>query len=237
MTARTTLALAAFALRTNLRMWLTRAGFTGAGAIIMLAAFLPWRAGSGWHADSDLAGYGYFVGLLFALRSGLEEQRETGLVTFLRHNLVSPVEHAVAGSLALVATGVIYTVFALLVMVLAGAGGLATVFRELGSWLFWAALVLPFIPMVEAVARLRLPAVLPFVVFMALLVVLHLALGEARALMLTRGTSDITRAAPLLPRLLRVATAFAGGFGLYIGGTAVAARARSLRLARSTGGA
>ena len=38
------------------------------------------------------------------LRSGLEEQRETGLADFLRHNLVSPLEHAAGSVLGLLAT-------------------------------------------------------------------------------------------------------------------------------------
>lgn len=230
-TGRRVLALARFALRTNVRMWITRAGLAGAAAVILLGSFLSWRHGGGWRPDPDLSFLGWLTGMLFVMRSGLEEQNQTGLTTFLRHNLAAPGEHALAGALALVATLALYTGFAFVVM-LAGGDAVGSAAWRAWFWLLVGAAFLPFIPMVEAVARFRLPAVLPALFYLALLVVLSLTLGETRATALFGASADPAVPASSLPVAARAGAILLGGFTAYVGGTMLLDRVRRWRRER-----
>ncbi len=236
MSMRRVLALAVFAARTNARMWVSRAGVAGGVATILLGAALRWNAGYGWSADADLAFNGFLIMALFTLRSGLEEQVGTGLSTFIRHNFASPAEHALAGSLSLVATLLGCAGVSLLVLIVAQGGDLAASLWTVWHWLLLGAMILPFVPMVEAVARFRLPAVLPAIGYFALLVILSLTIGEERAMAFFAGGGNQADPASSLPFAARAGAFLALGFAAYVGGTGALARLRSRLAARVRSG-
>jgi hypothetical protein len=184
------MALAAFAMRTNFRSAIARGGLVAFAGIAALGPILSWHNGQGWAVDADLLFYGYLTGALFALRSGLEQQRETGLMTFLRHNFATPGEHAVGAVLALVGGWLLLTA-ALFVLGLAFSAG------DYGAagWHAWTfglalSLLLPFVIAVESVSAFRIPLILPVIGYMALAVVLALTVGEERMVAILGITAD-----------------------------------------------
>lgn len=226
MTVARTLAIAVFAAGTNLRMALTRAGLAAGAAILLLGSALSLSAGRGWALDPDLGFFGFLVAALFVLRSGLEEQRETGLADFLRHNLVSPLEHAGGMVLGLLATWIALCTGAFLVVVVASAGAGATAAWFAAAWGLRALLLLGFVPLVESAGRLRLPFILPVLAYFGLLIGAALVLGEAAALRLF---APVERSDPASLRAVAVqaSVTFAACTLLFLAATAARARARA----------
>jgi hypothetical protein len=210
------LALAAFALRTNLRSPVSLGGLAAFVAIAGLGPVGSWRTGAGWALDADLLFYGYLTGGLFVLRSGLEQQRETGLDVFLRHNLASPVEHAIGAVLALLGSWLLLTGL-LLALALASSAGDAGA----ALWYTWVfalgiALLVPFVPPVESVATLRIPFILPVLGFLALIVGLSLAVGEAEMVAILGVGAERPEPASSLRLALRVAIVMPAVLGLFV---------------------
>jgi hypothetical protein len=173
-------ALAGFSIRANLRSYLTLGGLVAFAAIALLGPVASLRNGHGWALDPDLLFYGYLTGGLFVLRSGLEQQREAGLQTYLRYNFCTPLEHGAGAVLALMGTWLLLNGLLFLLGLLCSAGDMAA-----AAWYAWSfglalALLLPFVIMVESVSSLRIPMILPLIGYLALMVILALSVGEAR---------------------------------------------------------
>jgi hypothetical protein len=173
-------ALAGFSIRANLRSYLTLGGLVAFAAIALLGPVASLRNGHGWALDPDLLFYGYLTGGLFVLRSGLEQQREAGLQTFLRHNFCTPLEHGAGAVLALMGTWLLLTGLLFLLGLLCSAGDMAAAAWHAWSFGLALALLLPFVIMVESVSSLRIPMILPLIGYLALMVILALTVGEVR---------------------------------------------------------
>lgn len=203
---RRSLALAAFALRVNLRMPLTRAGVLAGATIVFLGPLLAWRTGRGWQLDGELAFFGVFVAALFLLRSGLEQQRESGLDVFLRWNLASPVEHAAGMVLALLGSWLLLCLGAFGALLVASGGDLGTAAWLTATWGLRGLVALGLVPWVEAWATLRLPFLLPSMLYFGAMIAFMILLGEAEgaALFVAPDRADPTSLAPLLAQALGV---------------------------------
>jgi hypothetical protein len=218
-----------FALRTNLRSPLTRGGLVALAAIAALGPIGSWTSGQGLAVDGNLLFYGYLAGALFALRSGLEQQREGGLATYLRHNLATPVEHAAGMVLSLMGSWLVLSVVLFAVTLVYSGGDLPSAAWLATSFALALALLLPFTLMVESVMTFRIPLLLPVIGYLALVVILAMALGEERmAAILGFG---VERGDPrsLLRLAVRAAVVLAVGMGLFL--AAVAVRGRGARSA------
>lgn len=177
-------ALAGFALRTNLRSWGTRLGIFAGLAIVLLGPVVAWDGGRGWTLDLDLGFYGCFVAALFLLRSGLEAQRSSNLDTFLRHDLATPVAHAAGMAASLLAAWGLFCAGTFATLLLASAGDIGTAAWYTASWGLRLLLLLGFVLWTEAFATLRLPLLLPALVYFGLLIALTIVLDEERAMAL-----------------------------------------------------
>lgn len=173
-------ALAGFAIRTNLRSATTVGGMAAFAGIAALGPAASLKNGQGWTVDPDFLFYGYLIGALFALRSGIEQQRENGLQTYLRHNFASPLEHAFGAVLSLLGTWLLLTTLLFLLAFLCSAGDGASAAWYASTYGLALALLLPFVLMVESVSALRIPLLLPVIGYLALAVILSLTVGEER---------------------------------------------------------
>lgn len=178
------LAIARFALTTHFRSWLTRGGILAGAAVILLGPALSAREGGGWTFDADIGFMGFFIMALFAVRTGLAEQRELELTTFIRHNLASRGEHAVGLATGLFGTWLVLCGVTFVVMLLARAGDVTAAGWTTASWGLRLLVVLGFVPLVEAVSSLRVPLIVPAFAYMGLLVVLSIAMPEDQAMAL-----------------------------------------------------
>lgn len=218
------IAVAEFAVRANLRSGLAIGGLAAFAAIAMLGPVASLRNGNGWVLDADLLFYGYLTGGLFFLRSGLEQQREAGLQTYLRHNFCTPLEHALGAVLSLMGSWLILTAALWLAGLLGSAGDLAT-----ATWYAWAfglalAVLLPFVLVVESTATLRLPLILPVIGYFTLAIVLALTLGEVRMAELLGFTVERGDLSSSLRLAGRVAVVLPVGMALYLAGVALRSR-------------
>ncbi len=168
----------------NLGRWLTRGGLIAGAGVMALGCALSLQRGRGWTFDADIGLMGFFIMALFAARSGQEEQRELGLDTFLRHNLVSPVEHAFGLLVALVATWLTVCAAAFLAILAVTAGDVATAAWYTTAWGLRLLVLLGFVPLVESMASLRLPLILPVFAYWGLAMALVIALPEDDAIAL-----------------------------------------------------
>lgn len=229
------MALARFALASNLGHWLTRGGLLAGAAVMALGPLLSLRRGNGWSFDADVGFMGFVIMALFAARSGYRDQRDLGLATFIRHNMASRLEHALGLVLALVATWACICVAAFVTVGLLAAADPTTAGWHAASW-YTAAwglrllVLLGFVPLVEAIASLRLPLVLPVLAYWGLVITLTVLLSEDRAIALfipvERGNVDA------LARLGLQATVFlALTSALFVAGSVAVPRLR-LRLRR-----
>lgn len=175
-------ALARFAAESNLGRWVTRGGLLAGVAIMALGSFLSVQRGTGWRFDDDFGFMGFVVMALFAVRSGLEEQRELGLTTFTSHNLASRAEHAIGFVLAAMFTWVVVCAAGLVGVLIASGGDAGTAAWTTAGWGFRLLLLLGFVPLVEWVASVRLPLVLPMLAYLGTVIALTLVLTEDRAL-------------------------------------------------------
>ena len=225
MSGRRISAAAAFAFRCNARLRLTRAGVAAGLAIVLLGPILSLRAGDGWKLDTSLAFFGFLVALTLGVRSGLEEQREYDLDLFLTHNILTPIEHAIAMMISLLATWLSLLAALFVALLAASAGDLDTALWHTAAWGLRSAALIGLIPLVERFAKLRVPAVLPALAYFFTLIALTVILGEVRAMEI------VVVARPKDPTTL-VALAQQGGALLAAGMTlqlAVAALEGSLR--------
>ena len=205
-------AIAGFALLTNLRSWGTRLGIIAGVAIVMLGSAVTWHGGRGWTLDRDLGFYGCFVAALFLLRSGLEAQRATNLDTFLQRDLASPVQHSLGMAVSLLAAWGLFCAGTFATLLLASAGDIGTAAWYTASWGLRLLLLLGFVLWVEAFATIRLPLLLPALIYFGLLLVLTLVLDEERAMALFLA---VDRSRP--SGLLRLGAHALGGFVLSTG--------------------
>lgn len=207
-------AVAGFAVRTNGRMWVTRAGLLAGTAIVLLGPLLSTSSGRGWVLDPNLGFFGVLVAAIFGLRSGLEEQRESGLALFLRHNLVSPVEHAAGLVLGLLVTWLLLCAWAF-VLVLASGGDPAAAAWHASAWGLRALVLLGALPLVESVSTLRTPFILPVLLYLGLIVGSSIAVGEETAL---AWFAPVERGDPgsLLPLATQAAASLAVTSALFV---------------------
>ncbi len=171
------LALAGFALRSNLRSAMWRGGMV---AFVLIAGFSlvsSWRSSGAWSLESDFLYFGYLTAALFCLRSGLAQQRETGLLTYLRHNFVQPLEHAAGVALALVGNWGLITALLFALALICSAGDAAAAAWLAWSYGLWMAVLLPFVLLVESVSGMRTPLLIPVLGYFALAVILSGLLG------------------------------------------------------------
>lgn len=178
---RRTAALARFAVASNLGRWMTRGGLVAGAAIMALGSFLSVQQGTGWRFDDDFGFMGFVVMALFAVRSGLEEQRELELTTFTAHNLAPRLEHALGFLCASLAVWGIVSMAGFLGVVIASGGDIETAAWTVTAWSLRLLILLGFVPLVEAVASVRLPLILPGLAYLGAIVTLTLVLSEERA--------------------------------------------------------
>ena len=216
-------ALAVFTARANLRMWTTRIGLLFGLGIVTLGGVVSVRAGRGWALDLDLAFYGVLVALLFGLRSGLEQQRESGLTEFLRHDMVRPVPYAAAmlGSVVLAWVALFFAAFlALWVLSLGDAG---TAGWLVASWALRSALLIGWVPLTERFLSIRLPFIVPVAVYFLAMIQLTLVLGEDEMMRLFAAT-DRGDPASLLPLARQAALALPLAGLVFLGVAAIEQR-------------
>jgi hypothetical protein len=225
--ARRCFALARFAFRANARSAMARGGVAAFLLIALLGPFISLRNGQGWVLDEDMLFLGFIVGALFALRSGLEQQRESGLQTFLRHNLATPLEHAAGGVLALLATWLLLAVLMFVVALVCSAGDPGTAAWQAWVWGLWLGVLLPFLLFTETFSTLRIPLVLPLIAYFALIITLVFTLGEPRALLLLGTRADPAHPLTSLNLAGRAATVLVLGLAGYLAAVHARARVRS----------
>lgn len=213
-----------FSLRTNLRSPISRGGMIALAAIAALGPIGSWTSGQGPGVDGDLLFYGYLTGALFALRSGLEQQREGGMVTYLRHNLTTPVEHAVGMAVSLLGSWLVLSTVLFAVTLLYSGGDLASAAWYATAFALALAMLLPFTLMVEAVATFRIPLLLPVIGYLTLVVILALTVGEARMAAIMGFSVERGDPAGLLRLATRAAAIVALGTGLFLAGVGVRGR-------------
>lgn len=219
MTARV-LAIARFALWTNLRRGLTRGGIALGILLMALGPVVALANDLAWGFDEQFGFFGFLVIALFGLRSGLQEQRELGMTTFFRCNVLRPVEHALAMVLSLLGAWVAIcaVVFLAILIISGGRAGLAGWYTA--SWGIRTLLLLGFVPLVERVASFRLPLFLPALAYVTLVVAMTLLLPEAEAIALFVPTELGDRDA-LRELALQAAVVFPASSGLFLLVTAV----------------
>lgn len=176
-----TAALARFAVASNLGRPMTRTGLIAGAGIMALGSFFAVQQGMGWAFDDDFGFMGFFVMALFAVRSGLEEQRELGLTTFTAYNLAHRIEHALGFVCANLAVWGVVSLAGFLGIVIASGGDVVTAAWTVTAWGLRLLILLGFVPLVEAVASIRLPLILPAFAYLGTIVTLTLLLSEERA--------------------------------------------------------
>jgi hypothetical protein len=214
-------------------------GLVACVAVATLGPLLSWTGGRGWLLDGGLLFYAYLVGGLFVLRSGVEQQREGGLQRYIRHNLATPVEHALGAVLALLGAWLLLTGLLFLLALLLSRGDLTT-----AAWYAWTfglglSLFLPFTLMVESVSSLRIPLVLPLILYMALAVGLALTVGEARTAAILGISADRSDPASSLRLAARAALVVPLGFAVFVASVWIRAGrlTRGVRVSSSHGDA
>lgn len=214
------LAVARFALWSNLRRGLTRAGLLLGVLLMLLGSVVAVANDLAWGFDEQFGFFGFLVMALFGLRSGLQEQSELGMTTFLRCNVLRPVEHALAMVLSLLGAWVAIcaAVFLAILIVSGGRVGLAGWYTA--SWGVRTLLLLGFVPLVERVASFRLPLFVPALAYVTLLVALTLLLPESEAIALFVPT-ELGDLGALRELALQAAVIFAASSALFLLLTAV----------------
>lgn len=209
------LAVARFAVGSNLGRWLTRGGLLAGAGVMVLGPLLSARQGLGWHFDREIGFLGFFTMALFTVRSGLEEQRELELVTFVRHNLASPIEHGLGLVIGLGGTWLGLCALTFGTVLIATVGDVSMAAWATAAWGLRLLVILGFVLLVEAIASLRLPLILPSFGYLGLLVALSVILPEEHALALfipvERGDS-----AALARLAIQGVASFAATAGLFL---------------------
>lgn len=226
MSAVRTLAVAAHMARCSLRSGLTRAGL---GAIVLIPLLGPVASltrGGGWTLDRELYLCGFVVGSLLAIRSGLGEQRERALDTFLRCNFVTRSEHALAVLLSLVTAWAAVCGMGLLAALVASGADLRLAAWATGTLAARSALLLPLVPPVEAVSRLRTPFLVAALAAIAVGLGLSVVAGEPTLLRVFGSPGEPGDLGALGPLSARAVLVMAPGFAAYLAAAALPARCR-----------
>lgn len=194
-----TAALARFAIATNLGRGMTRGGLLAGAVVMALGSCLSVRQGAGWTFDQGFGFMGFVVMALFAVRSGVEEQRELGLTAFTEYNLAPRLEHALAFVLATLTMWGIVSLAGFVAILVASGGDVTTAVWTAAAWALRLLVLLGFVPLVEVLASIRLPLILPAFAYLGTLVALTLLLSEPRAFALIGITQqgDIRSYAPV----------------------------------------
>jgi hypothetical protein len=177
-------AIGRFALASNLGRWGTRGGLVAGVLVMLVGTGLSLSRGAGWNLDDEFGFMGFFILALFATRSGLEEQRERELTTFVAYNLASRVEHALGLLLSILGAWVVVCAVGFLGLLIAGGGDSSLAAWTVGVWGLRLLLILGLVPVVEAVASVRIPLIVPALFYLALMVALPFLIGEDRAIQL-----------------------------------------------------
>lgn len=221
------LALARFAFRTNLRAPASVGGVLALVAIAALGPMGSWSSGRGWGLEPDLLFYGYLTGALFVVRSGLEQQREGGLATYLRHNFALPLEHALGMVISLLGSWLALTAVMFALALLASAGDLGSAVWYTSIFGLSLAMLLPFVVMVEAVAALRIPMLVPVLGYLVLIIVLAIMVGEERMVAILGMGVERGDPASLLRLAVRSAAVLVAGLAVFLGASWARGRIRS----------
>lgn len=189
-------------------------------ALTLLGLYSSARAGLGWRLSTSFLTQGAFLAAVIGLRSGLIDQRMAGTRTFLRMNLMTPVEHTAGLTLSLLGAWLLLCAAMLGLALTLPGGGLETAAWE--TWLF-ALRTLPLLPLVlvmERVSDIQLPFFGPALLWLALLLLLIPLLGEVRAVALMNPPVAELDWGSTLPRVLRAALGPVG-FALILAVTKV----------------
>lgn len=183
-------------------------------ALALLGMYSSARRGIGWQLSPSFLADGALLAAVFGLRSGLIDQRVTGLQAFLRLNMIAPTEHMTAAMASLFGTWLLLcaAVFGL-ALVLPG-GGPGTAAWE--TWLFALRIfpLLPFTLLMESVSSIQLPFFVPALLWVGLVLVLAAVLGEGRAIALVHPPVVPGVYRSTAPRIARALVVGSGGLAL-----------------------
>lgn len=203
-------ALARYALAGTLRTPYTWAAAGLLVAMTLLGLYSSARRGLGWQLSPSFLADGALLAAVFGLRSGLIDQRVSGVRTFLRMNLVTPAEHMAGMTASLLGCWLLLCAALFTLAALLPGGGPATAAWE--TWLF-VLRTLPLLPLVlvmETVSDIQLPFFVPALLWVALVLVLIALLGEARAMAVMNPPVAHLDYGSTLPRAVRAAGGPAG---------------------------
>lgn len=193
-------------------------------AMVGLGMYSSARQGIGWRLSPSFLADGALLAAVFGLRSGLIDQRTSGLQGFLRMNMITPVEHMIAAISSLLGTSLLLcTALFALALVLPG-GGLGTAAWQ--TWLFGLRIfpLLPFTLVMESVSSIQLPFFVPALLWVGLVMVLVAVLGEGPAIALVSPPVVPGVYGSTAPRIVRALIVGAVGFGGVLAVTRVRGR-------------
>lgn len=177
-------AMAALALRANLRSGLARGGLVMAVAIMLTGPLMNVTADRPWGFDAELGFYGFLILALFTLRSGHQEQRELGLDVFLRQNMANSLEHSLSSIVSVLGAWTAVCTWSFLAILVISGGDLDLASWYTASWGVRSLLLVGFVPLVEHGAAFRLPFLVPVIVYLVLVITLAVVLPEEKAVAL-----------------------------------------------------
>lgn len=198
-------ALARYALAGILRTPYTWVAAVLLVAMALLGLYSSARRGLGWQLSTAFLADGALLAAVFGLRSGLIDQRVSGVGTFLRMNLVTPTEHMAGMAVSLVGSWLLLCAALFTLATVLPGGGPATAAWE--TWLF-VLRTLPLLPLVlvmETASDIQLPFFVPALLWVAAALVLIALLGEARAMAVVNPPVVHLDYASTLPRAARAA--------------------------------
>ena len=201
-----------FSAMANLRSRLARLGAVVFLLVAGLGQALAWTAGEAAREDDRLFGYGFLVGAVLLLRSGLAEQRRAGLAEFLRHNLITPAEQAAGHAGALVLQLAAFCAVAFLGGAILSGGDVTYAAWYTAVMGLATALFLPLVLGVEMVSDFRLPLVVVVLAVVVAGAAAGAVLGTERFLAALGLRIARYEGSSLLPLLRRVAAALPLGF-------------------------
>ena len=201
MRARQTFALGGFALQCSIRSRIAIGGIIMGCAVMVLGAVVGIFNDLSWRFDPDFGFFGFLLMALFLVRSGLEEQRELGMADFFRQNFVTPTEHGLSLILTVLGASGVCCGITFVAILLISVGDVGLAIWAVGAWGTRLLLLVGVVPAVERLAPVRLPLLVPAMVYLVLVVMATLVLPEdsALALFVPVGRGDV----PALGRLAR----------------------------------
>lgn len=217
MSPRRTLALARYALAGNLRTPYTWAGAGLMVALSILGLVSSARRGDGWVLDPSFVFDGALLAAIFGIRSGLIAQRIGGLQTFLRQNLMPPVEHMAGAALSLLGAWLLVCAAVLVTVLLLPGGSPTEAVWNATVFALRTGVLIPFVLMAESVSDIRLPFVLPGLAYVVLIMTLVMTLGEPRAVTILAPPIENGNIASLGAPALRLVVILPAGLGMVLG--------------------